>query len=341
MKRAFLFAVLCSACGSTPRGHGVRDVETPAGGAQDLAAPRGRVAVTPVGPSPLVEFETVIARRRDAAIAAYVDRCRSVARGDLRDWSALSPGSNDALNEHGPACRWRVAHREGGVMVDVDVPAFRRDVSLPFEPLVRPRRESARCDGAEETFVPPPLDVRAFLDLEGGYLVGYNSGEWGGGLYWYDRAGALLQVVSRTQVRWMFPTRRGALVVGGFAHQGLERGEVLRLEASEGRWTSHVLHLPSAPTALWFESEASVLLAAWAGLTRVRWGEDTEDFTLEPLHEAQGTWTHVTSIAQEPDGSIFLGAAHVVVRLRPDGDGYAEHWLVPQGPRSERRPENE
>lgn len=111
----------------------------------------------------------------------------------------------------------------------------------------------------------------------------------------------------------------------------LDEGEVLRLEPSGSEWSSHVLPLAGSPSALLFESETSALVAGGAGLVRVRWGERAEDLSVEHLHEPRGDWTYVASLEKEPDGAIFLGTMHAVVRLRPEGDGYAEDWLAPEG----------
>ncbi len=334
LRTTLFVVVLCAACGGAPRGHGVRAVQ----GGQNASGlePRSAGPVPDAfGPTPamVAEFEAAVAGQRMAGIRTYLERCRPF-EGDPRGWRALAPSTEDArdLDEHVLACDWRVVRQDGVLLAVVDVPTAGGDLILPFEPSFRPRWEVVRCgDEARQKLVEPPLEVRTFLEFEGGYLVGYDSGEWGGGLYWYDRSGSLRQVVSKKHVRWMFRTPSGVFVFGGLAHMGGDVGEVLRLELTGDEWSSHGLPLVSAPSALLFESESSALVAGRAGLSRVRWGERTEDLSLEHLHEPRGDWAEVTSLEKEPDGAIFLGTMHAVVRLRPEGDGYVEEWLAPEG----------
>jgi hypothetical protein len=75
---------------------------------------------------------------------------------------------------------------------------FEREViELPFQPSFVPKWGVAACETDEATDVvePPQHAVRAFVATANGFLVGYNSGEWGGGLYSYAKSGELLQEI--------------------------------------------------------------------------------------------------------------------------------------------------
>lgn len=262
-----------------------------------------------------------------------MQRCQPL-EGDVRLWKVLPPdrvGAGDR-NERYSACTWRVTKQAGQVHGLATVESLPGDLQLPFEPSFRPRDQVVVCDEEGAQREARPLRVRMFLSLEEGYLVGYDSGEWGGGLYWYDRRGQLRQMVDRENVLWMFELPFGVLVFSGIDHLGLRSGHVRVLRYSaEHQWSGDSIELPGAPMALLFESEESALVAVRGALLRVQWGPDA---SVRVLHEAIGDWLAVTSIEKEPDGTIFLGMSHAVVRLTPTADGYREEWLVPERARS-------
>jgi hypothetical protein len=74
------------------------------------------------------------------------------------------------------------------------------------------------------------------------------------------------------------------------------------------------------------EPDHSLVMATDVGVTRVRM-----DGTVEELHRAVGEWATLLprSMARAPDGTLFIGIRHAVVRLTPDVAGkYKEEWLV-------------
>lgn len=323
-----LFAGFCVACslGSVNRS------SAPAGpysGSDDLAAQAKALHKPCLSPTMVNAFNQAQVEEGAARTRAYMRRCQAFD-GDVGLWQVLPPGRGDAwdLNERYSACIWEVTRQSGQIRGLATALRGSGDIQLPFEPSSRPRENRAVCDeeGAQQRgrFFP----VRAFVSLDDGYLVGYNAGEWGGGLYWYDRLGQLRQVVNRENIVWMFSLPLGVIVFSGVDHLGSREGRVSVLKYSEDRWSDESVELPGAPMALLFESEESALVVVYEALLRIRWGSDV---SARVLHEAVGDWSFVTSLEKEQDGTIFLGMRHSVARLAPRSSGYSEEWLVPEG----------
>jgi len=234
-------------------------------------------------------------------------------------------------------CTWTVSQGKGAVSATSNRSFKRESVELPFQPSFVPRWAVASCQRDEDAAAaePPQQAVRAFVATSNGFLVGYNSGEWGGGLYSYAKSGELLQELLAENVIRIVKVRDGYLVVTGIAHMFTDRGEAffLKRDGGGGWRVDYRLDLTGAPTAFLDESESSMLVATHDRILRV-----TNGRRVEVLYgNRHGFWA-ANSLVKDRDGTLYLGARYIVVRLRPRAVGYAETWLAPEGATRPRLP---
>ena len=253
--------------------------------------------------------------------------------GDPRGWPARTPTDGDSwdLQARYSYCPWTVTLEDGQVHAEARWWPFTAEPVLPFQPSFRPRYELARCsnpDGSEEADEKPaafqtPSAVAAFAD---GYLVGYNSGEFGGGLYWYDEHGELRQQILDENVHEIVARGEDWIVFTGLAHMFTDDGRATVVEFDAGSFqVARSLDVLGAPRAILVESEESILVATSRRIVRV-----VEAKTVEWVYtSAEGF--EPTSLVRDTDGTLYLGAQYFVVKLTPMPDGFHESWLAPPG----------
>ena len=286
-----------------------------AGTAKEASTPRGRAlarAASQLQPQPWW--------------AEYARRCGPLG-GDPRLWQVEKPPL-DGWNppDRYPRCEWKVDVDAGVVTAAPSLP--REEPALPFVPLEQPTLHIVRCEGeANEPREPDaPLKVRDYLSTPTGFLVGYNSGEFGGELWWFDREGNLEQIIARENVIRILKTADGILAFAGIAHLTLDRGSVLKLTPRTHGWDATQTDLPGAPDAVLALPDGAIFVVTTEHLVRIDAGAH-----VTVLHHGRWGGSYANSLVQDRDGSFYVGIRYFVVRLRPDTTGFREEWLVPSG----------
>jgi hypothetical protein len=167
---------------------------------------------------------------------------------------------------------------------------------------------------------------RFAYQLNDGWLVGFNRGEFGGSLWWFSPDGEQHRKLANENVQYFVKLSEDILVLTGLAHLGLAEGKVLRVSKSEsGDYKAQVLvDLDGEPYAFIQESQYSLLIITTAGLRRVK-----ASGSVERLAETDYGILYPTSMVLAENGVIYVGMRHYVTRLTPTQSGYQEEWLVP------------
>ena len=76
------------------------------------------------------------------------------------------------------------------------------------------------------------------VKLENGFLVGFDRGEFGGSLYWFDDKGIENYKICNGNIKDIIVIEDRILVTEGLAHLGGDRGQILELKFDNGKWTS-------------------------------------------------------------------------------------------------------
>ena len=172
--------------------------------------------------------------------------------------------------------------------------------------------------------------LRSATHFGNGWLLAYDGGEWGGGLWITDEDGSEAKRIVDHNVQAVIPIDDGILVLSGLAHMSVDFGDALIFSNPNGLNISlrHTAHLDGAPRACAKESGGSVVCATTRGLWRItKFGE------AKRLAEFPD-WTghqYANSMAITPDGSILIGMRMFVLKVHPDQGQYREEWLLPQG----------
>jgi hypothetical protein len=92
-------------------------------------------------------------------------------------------------------------------------------------------------------------DAYVSFKVDDGWLIGFNQGEFGAALYWFDQSGQSRYKISDHQVVAFFPSSDGILAIEGLAHLGLSYGSIIRI-TRKSQWQAEKLTLlPEAPYA--------------------------------------------------------------------------------------------
>ena len=103
------------------------------------------------------------------------------------------------------------------------------------------------------------------LKYEDGWLVGTDSGEWGGELAFIDKD-KNMQLILKDNIEDIYKLENRYFVVAGLSHMILSRGTIYELFDQDGDWTYKKIHsLPAAPFSLWIVESGEVLINTNAG----------------------------------------------------------------------------
>jgi hypothetical protein len=160
----------------------------------------------------------------------------------------------------------------------------------------------------------------------GGWLLGFDAGEFGGGLWSADRSGNMREL-SRENVHGLVDTPQGVLVFVGLAHMGLDSGSVLIVPytAKSKADVKTLVKLDGAPEALTRISSDTVLLVTTRGITEISSFGGTKTLLhrdFRPLHP--------NSVVSMPDGTVYVGMHLFLLRFAPRAEHNAEQWFLPK-----------
>lgn len=263
----------------------------------------------------------------------YRRRCEPYV-GDASRWPAQAPSKADGyhLRVQFSHCSWMVSLGDSAsVSATLYVPRPPTNLPLPFEPSVRPKWQIARCAGgaAGSETETPDLAVSDLLKVPDGYLVGYNSGEFGGGLARFDSQGQLLDWITSALVLRIVPTGRGAMAFTGPLDWSSSSGHAFRLTYDGKRWRVERVGFPGAPLALLPDRDGSFVVVTTSHLVEIK-----RNLRVLILH--RGAWGKgavcPSSVVRDASGTFYLGMSYAVARLRPTATRYSEEWLAPTGP---------
>jgi hypothetical protein len=249
---------------------------------------------------------------------------------DLANWIVKKPpevgdgrwlvANNDTQHEwvvflrgDRPSARLRAVKREAGS------PYPQRQESYPPMPFAI-HQGSAKDGLAGEWF-----SVR----VSDGWVIGFNAGEFGAGLWWFSPDGKERYKISGDQVIGFFKTDALLLALEGIAHGTTSRGRIVRLAKGEdGLWHSeHFADLKGAPETAVISSDGTTLtVATHDRLLRVHVGARKLDVLLDGAF-----WggLYPNSLIVAPSGTIYLGMRHGVARIQKTGTTYEARWLIP------------
>jgi hypothetical protein len=224
-------------------------------------------------------------------------------------------------------CEWHLAEQPPGISVYHSRHDLRRDV-LPVE---RHTELDDKAWASEAT--------RFVVDVEDGWIVALNAGEFGGGLYWIARDGSQVRTLNDwDNVAALVKTTFGVVALTGLDHMMPGKGKALLVKKSRaGIWRSaHLADIGASAHAATAAADGAILVVTRTSLVKVdrrgnarvlHRGQWSQFFTVGSVQSD----FYPGSVMTGPAGDIFIGMQAAIVHLTPrKSGGYREEWLAPR-----------
>lgn len=241
--------------------------------------------------------------------------------GDLSQWLVLpppKPGTKAYYAINHSYFAWSVAVKKGQITFAQHHWKAKVSDPLPFNVPVIANKGNFDFYGD-----------RIVRKIDEGWLVGYDGGEWGGGLYWFNPKGTKGEKIIGEQVIHIFPKGNGFLVFTGLAHLMSNVGKVYFVEKKEGQrdpWAiTKLAALKGSPDLVLPTNAGDYLIVTSDALQYF-----TKDGAVNTLI-ADGFWSGYipNSVAILPSGEIYIGMKHGITRVTKQGETYTAAWLLP------------
>lgn len=206
---------------------------------------------------------------------------------------------------------WEVFVEDGRVKVRPYADVRDEKRTLPF-PLPEGRAE----DGLAGV-------VRA-ARVSDGWIVGFDGGEFGAGLWWFSPEGSRREWISGDQVqRFVWFGERL------FALEGLDyvsRGGIIELrQTANGKWTSiRIADLGGEPRAAALDADESFVVVMADRLVRV----DPSGAITDLLSSAFWGKLSPNSVVMDKKGRIYIGMYGGIAKVTRSGATYKVKWLT-------------
>jgi hypothetical protein len=238
---------------------------------------------------------------------------------DLGQWFVTDPPKISSDQWHAANAdvdhEWVVTPGKSGPQVKRGGRLLDNPSSLPFE--IKPAR-------AEQGLAGRRITTR----VDDGWIVGFNAGEFGAGLWWFSPDGERRYRISEDHVNSFVPTSSGLLTLEGLAHGSMSKGRVARLSRDgNGRWlTEALVDLGHAPYAAVKDVDGSLIVATTNRLLRI---DPASKKTVVMLDHVFWRSLYPNSIVVAPSGTIFVGMRHGVAKVEKKETSYKVSWLLP------------
>ncbi|MEO0593360.1 MAG: hypothetical protein AAFZ38_07255 [Myxococcota bacterium] len=168
---------------------------------------------------------------------------------------------------------------------------------------------------------------KSFATVDSGLLVGVDTGEFGGALWWFDRPGADPKLLGTGDpiADVVADSNTSAWIVSGLAHMSLEEGFILRGSLTEGEW--------SLRRVANFKSEAPARALVDDGLVfvteSVALGKLDESGHYDQLFDANAHGAYPASIVRVAREHYLVGMRGLVLDINLQGRTPVRKWLAP------------
>jgi hypothetical protein len=256
----------------------------------------GQQPATDVGVTP--DGWYVYPERKLLHLDQYTRRCFNYSHND---WEVSSDGDAIRITK-------QVSHK-GDPQNELPLPP-----RLKFEPGMPGRTVDA--------------GLRSATHFGNAWLLAYDAGEWGGGLWLSNEDGSETRRVISDNVHAVVPIDGGFLVLSGLAHMSLDFGNAYIFSNPDGLNIPlrNTVRLDGEPRGYAKTSDGSVFFVTTRGLSKMTKSGELQNLSNFP------DWTrhqYATSMAIASDGSIFVAMRMFVLRLRPIVGKYDQEWLLP------------
>ena len=105
------------------------------------------------------------------------------------------------------------------------------------------------------------------FEVDDGYLVGFNRGEWGGELYWFSKDGKKKYEISKQQITKFIERDDKIYAIEGISHLGMSKGSIIEVKKKKRKWTTtEYLKLPTAPEVAQLDGKNNLVVVTSSGI---------------------------------------------------------------------------
>jgi hypothetical protein len=204
---------------------------------------------------------------------------------------------------------WEVSEHQGRIAVTDYDPEKQAEAALPAQ--VKLSKEM--------------IGTRTVLRTMDGWLVGFDGGEFGGGLWWFSRNGQDIKKLPTNNVHAISKTPDGIFVLEGIAHLSLDTGAIDRfIETPDEISLQFVANLKGSPEASTVRSDGQIVVATMHSVLLVdHFGHVNE------IYKSGEDLVYPTSVVVDGQGNIFVAMRFFVLQLVPNNGRYDPQWLMP------------
>jgi hypothetical protein len=215
---------------------------------------------------------------------------------------------------------WQVANEGDGINITKLIRRKSGDQTIPSLPPLLKHENGMPGRAASD-------GLRTAIHYGNGWLLAYDAGEFGGGLWLTNDDGSQTKRILDNNVRAVIPVDNGILVLSGLAHRTMDFGNAFIFSTPNGLDISlqHAMHLDGKPSAPAKAPDGSVFFVTTYGLCRITKTGELQRLIYFPKW---AMYQYPNSMAITPDGAIFIGMRMFVLKVRPDAE-YSKEWLLP------------
>jgi len=193
----------------------------------------------------------------------------------LKNWKSYPVPTTDEVEKNRQEYSWSpnnwTVYLEDNEVRAVEFRNYKcRDLrsELPFE--IRQSKNSNMINIAA-----PLAGIIDYLEVEDGYLIGFNRGEWGGELYWFSKDGKKRYEISKRQIVQFIKRDNKIYAIEGLAHLTMTGGSIIEIEKQKRKWVAkEFLKLPTTPEAIQLDSKGNFIVVTFG--TNWRFNETDE-----------------------------------------------------------------
>lgn len=165
----------------------------------------------------------------------------------------------------------------------------------------------------------------SLLRTADGWLVGFDGGEFGGGLWWFNNDGDENRKLLSDNVHTILQTSHGVFVLVGLLHLSLDEGKIYQFtETAEEVRVTLFATLDGSPEASTVDPDGQIIVATEKTVESI-----DHSGKVSKLYASGEELTYPTSVVVGENGNIYVGMRFFVLMLARTGNAsYRPEWLM-------------